>query len=83
MILDESGHFLEFTDFIRQHGLEDFDSEIIGQLKSALWAVVSQYLPLLRLATLLTRLLPILGSYRFFRERITIPRTRRYSYEYC
>lgn len=41
MILDESGHFLEFTDFIRQHGLEDFDSEIIGQLKSALWAVVS------------------------------------------
>lgn len=40
-ILEDSGHFPEFADFIREHGLEDFDSEIIAKLKSVLWAVVS------------------------------------------
>lgn len=39
-MLEESGHFPEFADFIRQHGLEDFDPEIIDKLKSVLWAVV-------------------------------------------
>lgn len=39
-LLDDSGHFPVFADFIRAHGLEDFDSDIITQLKSVLWAVV-------------------------------------------
>ncbi|KAK4705182.1 rapamycin-insensitive companion of mTOR, partial [Phenoliferia sp. Uapishka_3] len=37
--LEDSGHFVEFAEFIRQHGLEDSDSAIIGKLKSVLWAV--------------------------------------------
>lgn len=40
-ILTLSGHFADFATFIRQHGLEDSDSIIIGKLKSVLWAVVS------------------------------------------
>ena len=38
-ILDHSEHFAVFVDYIREHGLEDVDSEIIGRLKSCLWAV--------------------------------------------
>jgi rapamycin-insensitive companion of mTOR len=41
MILDAKGHFIEFVDMIRTHGLEDSDSEILAKLKSVLWAVVS------------------------------------------
>lgn len=40
-VLQEKGHFLEFSQFIRQHGHEDLDAEIIMKLKSILWAVVS------------------------------------------
>ena len=39
-ILEASGHFAEFSTFIRQHGLEDFDSDVIARLKSVLWAIV-------------------------------------------
>lgn len=38
-ILQEKGHFSDFTQFIRQHGLEGEDTEIIMKLKSILWAV--------------------------------------------
>ncbi|KAK0487570.1 Rapamycin-insensitive companion of mTOR, N-term-domain-containing protein [Armillaria novae-zelandiae] len=38
-ILQEKGHFSDFTQFIRQHGLEGADMEIIMKLKSILWAV--------------------------------------------
>ncbi|KAM0751148.1 hypothetical protein T439DRAFT_374032 [Meredithblackwellia eburnea MCA 4105] len=38
-LLDESGHFPEFAEFIRQFGLEDYDSATIAKLKSALWVV--------------------------------------------
>ena len=34
-------HFAEFAQFIRQHGLESEDRELILKLKSVLWAVVS------------------------------------------
>ena len=40
MILDAKGHFQEFADFIRAHGMEDEDLELIAKLKSVLWAVV-------------------------------------------
>lgn len=40
-VLEEKGHFPEFAHFIRQHGLESEDFEIINKLKSVLWAVVS------------------------------------------
>jgi rapamycin-insensitive companion of mTOR len=40
-VLEEKGHFPEFAHFIRQHGLECADFEIINKLKSVLWAVVS------------------------------------------
>ena len=39
-VLHEKGHFAEFALFIRQHGLEKEDSEVILKLKSFLWAVV-------------------------------------------
>lgn len=39
-VLTEKGHFVEFAEFIRQHGWEQEDPEIILKLKSILWAVV-------------------------------------------
>ncbi|KAH7923835.1 hypothetical protein BV22DRAFT_1035895 [Leucogyrophana mollusca] len=38
-ILNEKHHFTEFSHFIRQHGLESDDLEMILKLKSILWAV--------------------------------------------
>ncbi|KAF8631052.1 hypothetical protein AX15_002660 [Amanita polypyramis BW_CC] len=38
-VLQEKGHFSDFSQFIRQHGYEDLDAEIIMKLKSILWAV--------------------------------------------
>ena len=40
-VLQEKGHFGEFAAFIRRHGLESDDQEVIQKLKSVLWAVVS------------------------------------------
>ena len=40
-VLQEKGHFTDFAHFIRQHGLESNDQEVILKLKSILWAVVS------------------------------------------
>ena len=42
-ILQGKGHFAEFAQFIRQHGLESEDRELILKLKSVLWAVVSVF----------------------------------------
>lgn len=39
-MLEEKGHFAEFAQFIRQHGLEASDADVINKLKSILWAVV-------------------------------------------
>ncbi|KAJ3825070.1 Rapamycin-insensitive companion of mTOR, N-term-domain-containing protein [Lentinula raphanica] len=38
-VLQEKGHFGEFAQFIRQHGRESADTELILKLKSVLWAV--------------------------------------------
>ncbi|KAG1822809.1 Rapamycin-insensitive companion of mTOR, N-term-domain-containing protein [Suillus subaureus] len=38
-VLSEKGHFSEFSHFIKQHGLESEDLELILKLKSILWAV--------------------------------------------
>ncbi|KAG1745997.1 Rapamycin-insensitive companion of mTOR, N-term-domain-containing protein [Suillus paluster] len=38
-VLSEKGHFSEFSHFIKQHGLESEDFELILKLKSILWAV--------------------------------------------
>ncbi|CCL99718.1 uncharacterized protein FIBRA_01740 [Fibroporia radiculosa] len=38
-VLQEKGHFVEFAQFIRQHGLESDDHDLIVKLKSILWAV--------------------------------------------
>lgn len=40
-VLTEKGHFAEFAHFIRQHGLEKDDFDLILKLKSVLWAVVT------------------------------------------
>lgn len=40
-VLEEQGHFLDFADHIRDHGLEHQDLEGLWRLKSVLWAVVS------------------------------------------
>ena len=41
-VLAEKGHFTEFAHFIRQHGLESEDFDMILKLKSVLWAVVCE-----------------------------------------
>ena len=41
-VLQEKGHFSEFAQFIRRHGLESEDQDLILKLKSVLWAVVSR-----------------------------------------
>ena len=41
-VLQEKGHFVEFARFLRVHGLESEDFEIIHKLKSVLWAIVSR-----------------------------------------
>ncbi|TFK88497.1 hypothetical protein K466DRAFT_488810 [Polyporus arcularius HHB13444] len=38
-VLQEKGHFAEFAHFIRRHGLESEDQDLILKLKSVLWAV--------------------------------------------
>lgn len=38
-VLHDKGHFAEFAHFIRLHGSESDDVEIIAKLKSILWAV--------------------------------------------
>ncbi|CDO75419.1 hypothetical protein BN946_scf184916.g3 [Trametes cinnabarina] len=38
-VLQEKGHFAEFAQFIRRHGMESEDQEVILKLKSVLWAV--------------------------------------------
>lgn len=40
-VLQDKGHFTEFAAFIRRHGLESEDQDMILKLKSVLWAVVS------------------------------------------
>ena len=40
-LLQENGHFAEFAHFIRRHGLDIEDRDLILKLKSVLWAVVS------------------------------------------
>lgn len=42
-VLQEKGHFGEFASFIRRHGLETEDADLILRLKSTLWAVVSRH----------------------------------------
>jgi large subunit ribosomal protein L17e len=39
-MLEDSGHFPEFAEFIRENMYEDQDADIVAQLKSVLWAVV-------------------------------------------
>ena len=39
-VLNRKGHFGEFAQFIKTHGLEQEDPDIILKLKSILWAVV-------------------------------------------
>lgn len=43
-ILQEKGHFKEFSQVIRQHRLESEDMELIMKLKSILWAVVCVFM---------------------------------------
>ncbi|KIM43166.1 hypothetical protein M413DRAFT_443978 [Hebeloma cylindrosporum] len=38
-VLQEKGHFAEFSQFIRLHGNESEDADLISKLKSILWAV--------------------------------------------
>ena len=39
-VLQEKGHFAEFSQFVRQHSHESEDMELLMKLKSILWAVV-------------------------------------------
>jgi rapamycin-insensitive companion of mTOR len=39
-VLHQKGHFGEFAQFIKKHGLEQEDPDLILKLKSILWAVV-------------------------------------------
>jgi len=50
-VLLDKGHFGDFTHFIRQHGFDSDDSDIILKLKSVLWAVVCGIMELYRSST--------------------------------
>ena len=54
-VLRQKGHFGEFSHFIRQHGMEYADAELITKLKSVLWAVVRTIQCLHTTDVLLTR----------------------------
>jgi rapamycin-insensitive companion of mTOR len=43
-VLQEKGHFNDFAHFVKQHGLESEDIDLIMKLKSILWTVVSSRL---------------------------------------
>lgn len=73
-VLEEKGHFPEFAHFIRQHGHESEDFEIINKLKSVLWAVVSTSRPHIRS----TSDVFCKGQYRCDHRRTPFPRGRRY-----
>jgi hypothetical protein len=66
--LHEKGHFPEFALFIRQHGHEKEDSELILKLKSILWTVVRC------IFHVFFPLLSRIGKYRFFRLWPSVPR---------
>ena len=40
-VLQQKGHFSEFAHFVKKHGLEQEDPDIIMKLKSIIWAVVN------------------------------------------
>ena len=40
-VLQQKGHFSEFSQFVKKHGLEQEDPDIILKLKSIIWAVVN------------------------------------------
>lgn len=44
MILEAKGHFQEFVNTIRTHGMENSDLVLIAKLKSVLWAVARRTL---------------------------------------
>lgn len=50
-VLHQKGHFNEFAQFIKKHGLEQEDPDIILKLKSILWAVVRPSLSLYLIST--------------------------------
>lgn len=39
LLLQEKGHFEEFTWYIKEHGLESEDIEIVTKTKGCLWAI--------------------------------------------
>ena len=68
-ILHEKGHFPEFALFIRQHGHEKEDPELILKLKSIVWMVVcriNQQIP--------SPHRPRIGQHWFFRRGASVPR---------
>lgn len=38
-LLTSKAHFVDFAEFIRRHGLEPHDPDVLAKLKSILWAV--------------------------------------------
>lgn len=70
MIMEAKGHFQQFVNTIRTHGMESSDLEVIAKLKSVLWAVVrSPCEECLDLANAG----PLEGPYRIHRGRCRIP----------
>lgn len=83
-ILESNGHFLEFAHFIRQHGLEEEDIEIIAKLKAVLWAVVCIWKPYTRSShSIQGRTLSVPGEHRRNAWWSDLPRRRRYYPSNC
>ena len=40
IVLENSSHFAQFSDFIRENGMEDEDEELIAKVKGVVWAIV-------------------------------------------
>ena len=74
-VLQEKGHFVDFAHFIRQHGLESDDPELILKLKSILWAVVCYII--LRNSSFSLVILFLPGQYWCDGRRSSVPRRGR------
>ena len=79
-VLQQKGHFSEFAQFIKKHGLEQEDPDIILKLKSILWAVVRPqfFLCVIPALTAINHLRGTLGPRRvgchFWRKKGSFPR---------
>ena len=86
-VLQDKGHFADFAHFIRRHGLESEDQDLILKLKSILWAVVRHLPPLYSARYLIgfraISVLPNVACLSWRRKRSSRPFWRSQNSRWC